>query len=156
MKKISKPKIKAGERPSLKYAALVASTWLKDGEKALKKISKSQQELGVKYAMAQIKAHDIRGKDARAAGEVYDNLLRELEIEHSVIEGTDMRFVVQTRGCPFLDEWKKEKIVDPKLCEGFGKSFVQGICEAVNPKLRYNITKMMSKGDLYCEERIEL
>lgn len=156
MKKISKPKIKVGERPSLKYAAHVADAWQKEGEKALKTISKSQHELGTKYARAQIKEHGIRGRDAGAAGEVYDNLLRELEIEHRIIEGTDKRFVIRTRGCPFLDEWRKEDTVDPKLCEGFGKSFVQGICEAVNPKLKYNITKMMSKGDLYCEERIEL
>lgn len=150
---IGKPKIKAGEKPSVKYAAYVAGVLEKKGEKEL---GKAQHELGAKYARTQIKARNIKGKDARAAGAVYNNLLRELEIEHSIIEDTNKRFVVQTRGCPFLDEWRKEEADESKLCESFGKSFVRGICKSVNPRLRYSVTKMMSKGDPYCEERIEL
>lgn len=156
MTKISKPKIKLGEKPSMKYAAYVAGCFEKEGENVLVATSRAQHELGAKYAMAKVKVQGIRGKDARAAGEVYNNLLCELEIEHRIIEDTKKRFVVETRGCPFLDEWRKEAVDDPRLCESFGKSFVQGLCESVNPRLRYSITKMMSKGDPYCEERIEL
>jgi hypothetical protein len=150
---IGKPKIKAGEKPSVKYAAYVAGVLEKKGEKEL---GEAQHELGAKYAKAQLAAHKIKGKDARAAGAVYDNLLRELEIEHSIIEDTNKRFVVQARECPFLDEWRKKEADESKLCESFGKSFVQGICRGVNPRLRYSVTKMMSRGDAYCEERIKL
>ncbi len=150
---IGKPKIKAGEKPSVKYAAYVAGVLENEGEKELEA---AQHKLGAKYAKAQLAAHKIRGKDARAAGAVYDNLLRELEIEHSIIEDSNKRFVVQTKGCPFLDEWRKKEANEQVLCESFGKSFVRGICSGVNPKLRYSVTKKMSGGELFCEERIEL
>ncbi len=153
---IGKPRIKAGEKPSVKYAAYVAGIFEKKGVMALKATARAQKELGAKYAKAQLAAHKIKGKDARAAGAVYDNLLRELEIEHSIIEDTNKHFVVQTKGCPFLDEWRKETDDESKLCESFGKSFVQGLCKSVNPRLKYRATKMMSRGDPYCEERIEL
>lgn len=153
---IGKPKIKAGEKPSVKYAAYVAGILEREGEKALGATVRAQHELGAKYAKAQLAAHKIKGKDARAAGAVYNNLLRELGMEHSIIEDTNKRFVVQTKGCPFLDEWRKEEADESKLCESFGKSFVQGLCKSVNPRLRYSVTRMMSKGDPYCEERIEL
>ncbi len=150
---IGKPKIKAGEKPSVKYAAYVAGVLEKEGGKEL---GEAQHELGAKYARMQVKARNIKGKDAKAAGAVYDNLLRELGMEHSIIEDTNKRFVVQTKGCPFLDEWRKKEADESILCESFGKSFVQGLCKSVNPRLRYSLTRMMSKGDPYCEERIEL
>ena len=150
---IGKPKIKAGEKPSVKYAAYVAGVLEKKGEKEL---GAAQHELGAKYAKTQLAAHKIKGKDAKAAGAVYNNLLRELGMEYSIVEDTNKRFVVQTKGCPFLDEWRKEEVDESKLCESFGKSFVQGLCKSVNPRLRYSVTRMMSRGDPYCEERIEL
>lgn len=156
MAEVSKPRIKVGESPSVKYAAHVAGILEKYGEEALGPTAKAQHKLGAKYAKAQIKAHNIKRKDASAAGAVYDNLLQELDIEHRILEDTNRRFVVQTRGCPFLNEWRKGGVEGEKLCESFGKSFVQGICKSVNPKLRYSVTRMMSKGDAYCEETIEL
>jgi len=152
----NKPKIKAGEKPSVKYAAFVAGAWEREGEKILGERARAQHELGAKYAKAKVRAHKIKAKDARAAGSVYISLLHELEIEHRIIEDTNKRFVVQTKGCPFLDEWKKIEVDERKLCESFGKSFVQGLCKSVNPKLKYSVTRMMSRGDTYCEERIEL
>ncbi len=150
---IGKPKIKVGEKPSVKYAAYVAGVLEKEGEKEL---GAAQHEIGANYAKSQLAAHKFKGKDARAAGAVYDNLLRELEIEHSIIEDTNKRFVVQTKGCPFLDEWRKKEADESVLCESFGKSFVQGICSGVNSRLRYSVTKKMSGGETFCEERIEL
>ncbi len=156
MVNINKPKIRAGERPAVKYAVHAAGAFEREGEEALANIAKTQHELGAEYARDQIKELGIKGNDARAAGAVFKSLLQDMAVEHRVIEGTNKRFVVHTRGCPFLKEWKKEGKDAPVLCESFGKSFVQGICESVNPKLRYNVTKMMSRGDPYCEERIEL
>ncbi len=156
MAKITKPKIKAGDSPAVKYAAYAASAWEREGEDALNAIANTQHKLGSAYALAKIKAQGIKGKDASAAGAIYENLLQELSVEHSIIEGTNRRFVVHTRCCPFLKEWQQAGTEAEKLCESFGNSFVRGLCERVNPKLRYSITKMMSKGESYCEERIEL
>lgn len=156
MTEIRKPKIKVGEKPSLKYAAYVADVWAKEGEKALRMVAQAQHELGLKYARKHIKSNGIKGKGARAAGAVYENLLRGLSVEHSIIEDTNKRFVVHTEDCPFLEVWKTAGADAPKLCAGFGNSFVQGLCEGVNPRLKYSVTMMMSRGNPYCEERIEL
>ena len=156
MAEIRKPKIRAGERPVLKYAEQAAKLVAEEGEETLKTLARAQHELGKKYARTRIKSRGITGKGARAAGAVYESLLRELSIEHSIIEDTNKRFVVRTSECPFMEEWKTKGADVPKLCASFGKSFVQGLCEGVNPKLRYSATKMMSKGSPYCEERIEL
>lgn len=157
MSTVNKPKIRLGERPAEKYAAYAADAWKSEGEEALKAIADSQHELGKKYARMQIRSRGIMNNDAKAAGEVYETLLQELSVEHSIIENTGKRFIVQTKGCPFLQEWKDVAEEDvQKLCEGFGNSFVQGLCEEVNPKIRYHIIRMMSRGEPYCEERIEL
>jgi hypothetical protein len=63
---------------------------------------------------------------------------------------------MRTKDCPFFNEWKRAGVDIPKLCESFGESFVKGLCESVNPKLRYSVTKNLSSGDTFCEERIEL
>ncbi len=153
---ISKPKIRSGEKPAIKYAASAQRAWEQEGEEALFSIEKAQHDLGANYARLKIRMRGIKGKDARAAGAVYDSLLRELCVDHSIIEDTDKRFVVQTRECPFLNVWKNAGDDAPKLCVSFGESFVKGLCESVNPKLRYSVTRMMSRGEPYCEERIEL
>ncbi len=156
MTEIRKPKIKPGERPSVKYAAYAASKVAKEGEKALGTVAAAQRELGTKYARERIKSCGIKGKDAKAAGAVYAALLSELSVDHSVIEDTTKRFVVHTTECPFLEEWKNMEADASKLCANFGRSFVQGLCDAVNPKLKYSVTKKMSTGNSYCEEKIEL
>ncbi|CAG0966295.1 hypothetical protein METP2_01114 [Methanosarcinales archaeon] len=153
---ISKPKIKSGEKSAIKYATNAERAWEEEGEVALSSIEKTQHDIGAKYARIKISTRKIEGKDARAGGAVYDDLLQELCVDHSIIEDTDKRFIVQTRECPFLSVWERAGEDAPKLCESFGKSFVQGLCESVNPKLRYSVTRMMSKGEPYCEERIEL
>lgn len=153
---ISKPRIKVGEKPALKYAAYVADVWAKEGDKALRIVAQAQHELGMKYARKQIKSSGIKGRDARAAGAVYEKLLRGLSVEHSIIEDTNKHFVMHTKDCPFLEVWKVAGADAPKLCAGFGSSFVQGLCKGVNPKLKYSVSRMMSKGNSYCEERIEL
>ncbi|KCZ70631.1 hypothetical protein ANME2D_02652 [Candidatus Methanoperedens nitroreducens] len=156
MIEIGKPKIRSGERPAVRYAAYAADTWEKEGEEALEAISKAQYELGIKYAAAQIKAQGLKGKDASAAGAIYINLLQELSVVHSIIENTNNSFIVRTKGCPFFHEWKTAGVDPLKLCESFGNSFMQGLCEGVNPGLRYSITRSMSGGSPYCEKRIDL
>lgn len=156
MTKLKKPRIKVGESPALKYAAYAADAWAEEGEEALVGIEKAQHELGTKYARVQLKSRGIKGKDASAAGAVYETLLRDLEVEHDVVKDTKKRFVVHTSDCPFLQEWKTRGADASRLCASFGSSFVQGLCDGINPKLRYSVTRMMSKGNPYCEERIEL
>lgn len=140
----------------VKYASHVADACDMEGEAALNTIARTQHELGAKYARDQIKEQGHRGKDAKTAGEVYIHLLQELFVEYSVVDNADNHFVVRTKGCPFLQEWSKANTDSSKLCVIFGNSFVQGLCEGVNPRLKYNITRMMSRGDPYCEECIEL
>ncbi len=156
MTEIRKPKIRAGERPALKYAEQASELVAGEGEETLNTIAQAQYELGKKYARTRIKSRGITGRGARAAGAVYDALLRELSVEHRIIEDTNKRFVVRTSECPFMEEWKIKGADIPKLCASFGKSFVQGLCDGVNPKLKYSVTKMMSKGSPYCEGKIEL
>ncbi|VVB88671.1 Uncharacterised protein [uncultured archaeon] len=156
MTEIRKPKVKVSERPAVKYAASAADKVAKEGEKALKTVAQTQRELGTKYARERIKSCGIKGKDAKAAGAVFMALLSELSVDYNIIEDTSRRFVAHTTECPFLEEWKNTGADASKLCESFGKSFVQGLCDAVNPKLKYTVSRTMSGESSYCEEKIEL
>lgn len=151
---IDKPKVSVSERPTLKYAAHAAIMLKNEGDEILRDIAKTQHDLGEEYARKMIMTRPAGRKDAGTAGAVYEKLLKDMSVKYRVVASSDRCFIVHNTGCPFLTKWEGSDA--SKLCENFGKSFVQGLCDGINPQLRYSITRMMSRGDPYCEEKIEL
>ena len=74
------------------------------------------------------------------------------ELEAEIVEGTAKRAVGRTTKCPWWERYK-EFGVDPELtaCPTGDQAWGEEGLNAVNPKLRYKVTKAMPWGDPYCE-----
>jgi L-2-amino-thiazoline-4-carboxylic acid hydrolase len=76
------------------------------------------------------------------------------EFEFEVVEANKDRCVVRTTQCPWHKRWKEQGLdFDP--CGVGHQSWGDGAVEALNPNFTFKLTKVMPRGDSYCEWAVE-
>ena len=83
-------------------------------------------------------------------------LLQGPEFEGKIVEATPERVVSRVTRCAFWER-NKEREISPELrvCDAGDQEFAEEGVKAINPKLTCKHTKVMPRGDPYCEFVIE-
>jgi len=68
-----------------------------------------------------------------------------------VVETGESRCVGRTKMCPIRDRMVEVGITDDGSCAGKHKKYVEGVLEALNLDLKFDVTNEMAKGGSYCE-----
>jgi hypothetical protein len=108
-----------------------------------------------KYTVMALKAHGLKGNDARTFGgyyKIFHKIIYGNDLE--IIEDTPKRVVFRNSGfCPLSTNPKKE--LKPEICLSY-MGHEQRAAEIINPKLKFSVPKLRSAGDRYCEYVAEL
>jgi len=77
------------------------------------------------------------------------------EFKWEIVESSENACVARNIKCPW-HERSKEQSLGFDFCSSGHKKWIQGVCESLNPNITATLTKLMPRGDAYCENIIEL
>ena len=77
------------------------------------------------------------------------------EMEWEIVESSEDRCVTRQAKCAW-HERAKELGIGFDFCSSGHQSWCEGACNSLNPNITATLTKLMPRGDAYCETYIEL
>jgi hypothetical protein len=72
------------------------------------------------------------------------------EFQFEMIEESDNRCVCQTTTCPWVNRANEQGVADPKCKEGH-MQWGESVVKALNPDMKFTLTRSMPDGDSKCE-----
>jgi len=79
------------------------------------------------------------------------------EWESEIVEKRKEKTILRTTKCPWIYRWKEQELDhDFVSCYPIHEAIVKSALKVVNPKISYEFTKAMPRGDPYCEGVYEL
>lgn len=76
------------------------------------------------------------------------------EFEFEVVEASEDRCVGRTTKCPWHERWKELGLKE-EFCSSGHQGWGDGAVESLNPNFTFSLTKNMTRGDPYCEWKVE-
>ena len=119
----------------------------KYGPEAYGVMKKAMRRMWCDFAKKLMKKLNIEERDAIGAIKLYTFVHRELG---EIVEAKPQRAVREERICPFTKIW------DAEWCYLASGAAMEGICDAVNPKLVCRQEKLLTKGDDCCRMVFEM
>ena len=102
---------------------------------------------------------NIRVEDADDAVKLYilvRTLLAGPEMEMEIVKATPERAIVRCTKCAWWERYKELGFsAELTVCDAGHQAYTEVGFSVINPKLTYNLTKAMPRGDSYCESIIE-
>ncbi|MGA2574093.1 MAG: hypothetical protein ABSF36_07865 [Candidatus Methanomethylicaceae archaeon] len=112
-------------------------------EKTLEILGANAYRVGVGAGTSLVQSGMIKQRDVTGVGQLIDEFGRGSEQYGNVVRSSDAEYSKEIVRCPFTMGQLSA------LCKQF-ECFFNGICHAVNPKLQFNYSKMMTTGDQSC------
>ena len=76
------------------------------------------------------------------------------EMQWEIVESSEDKCVAKNVNCPWHERFK-ELGLSFDFCGSGHQSWIEGVCDSLNPNFTATLTKSMVRGDAYCENIIE-
>ncbi len=76
------------------------------------------------------------------------------EFKWEIVESSEDKCVTKNVKCPWYERFKEQSI-SFDFCGSGHQSWIEGVCDSLNPNFTATLTKSMPRGDAYCENVIE-
>jgi len=111
-------------------------------EKTMKVLGPNARQIGLGAGTSLKQSKILQGTDARGLGSLIDSLEKDMGKAGNVISSTPRLYSKEITSCPFKD-------APPELCMQM-EEFNNGICQAVNPELKFKYSRMMTAREPTC------
>ena len=76
------------------------------------------------------------------------------EMKWEIVESSEDKCVTKNVKCPWHERFK-ELSLSFDFCSSGHQRWCEGVCDSLNPNFTATLTKIMTRGDAYCETIIE-
>jgi len=138
---------------TLLYGLSIKTIKEKYGQEAIETLKKIFFERGKELGEQEAKRLKIKDMNAKGYHIIVKAALDSFDIKHKVVELSEEKYVLQIFDCPHGIRFKNLN-TPPEVCDIL-LELDRGIVEALNPKLKFKLTKHILRGDKFCEYVVE-
>ena len=119
------------------------------GEDGIANLRKTFYQAGINLGKSAVERLKIKDKGPKGYHPIVEEALKAFNVNYEVVELSDTNYVLRIYDCPHARNFKAAG--DPaEVCDVF-LELDEGIVKALNPKLEFELTKHILRGDPYCE-----